>query len=148
MSIETGVVLDYNWNVIYWHLPLGRSGGYLPDSRDLWNVIWENRENVMAVAHSHPEGIIEPSGTDITTFAAIEAGLGKLLLWPILTGSEVAIYKRYFKIDNAYNKIAYVNDGNFAEAKNFIFDEIKCLWITELREKSNFESVGYLSHGK
>lgn len=148
MSIETGVVLDYNWNVIYWHLPLGRSGGYLPDSRDLWNVIWENRENVMAVAHSHPEGIIEPSGTDITTFAAIEAGLGKLLLWPILTGSEVAIYKKFNKLDNVHKLVCYANDEYFNAARDFLFNTPGFSWVHELREKSNYESLGYLSHGK
>lgn len=147
MSIETGVVLDYNWNVIYWHLPQGRSSGYLPDSRDLWSVIWENRDKVAAVAHSHPEGIIGPSGTDITTFAAIEAGLGKLLMWPIVTGTEVAIYKRFSKIDNSYNKVFYMNDL-FYEYDDLIFNDAKYLWISELMSRSNFESVGYMKIGE
>lgn len=135
MSIETGVVLDYNWEPIFWHLPPGRSSGYLPDSRDLWSVIWENRDQVAAVAHSHPEGIINPSGTDITTFAAIEAGLGKLLLWPIVTGSEVAIYRRYSKTDNNYNKIFYMNEILW-KYDNLFFDS----WVEELISKSRFES--------
>jgi hypothetical protein len=45
------------------------------------------------VAHSHPwEGEAHPSGTDVSTFRAIELGLGKRLLWPIVTLSEVRYY--------------------------------------------------------
>ena len=51
--IETAAVFDLKGNVIHWHLPLGRSGGWLPDSRDLWTILWNNRENLGGVAHTH-----------------------------------------------------------------------------------------------
>ncbi len=92
--IEVALVFDVEGRVLYWHLPPGRSGGAIPDSRNLWEVLWENRERLGGVAHTHPwYGDTGPSGTDVTTFAAIEAGLGKRLLWPIVTFDRVVMLK-------------------------------------------------------
>lgn len=92
--IETAAVFDLEGNVIHWHLPLGRSGGWLPDSRDLWTILWNNRENLGGVAHTHPwNGEPWPSGTDVTTFAACEAALGKRLVWPIVTLDRVVTFR-------------------------------------------------------
>lgn len=86
MSIEAGVLLDLNGVPIHWHLPPNRTVVALPDSPDLWAVIWGNREDLSGFAHSHPgSGVPGPSYTDITTFAAVEAGLGKRLDWWILS---------------------------------------------------------------
>lgn len=87
--MEAGVLLGRDNSVIHWHTPNERSGGALPDSRDLWDIIWENRAIVTGFAHTHPgSGIPGPSHTDITTFAAIEAALGKHLNWPILSSDS------------------------------------------------------------
>jgi len=92
--LEAAFVFDYRGSVLFWHLPSARSSGALPDSRDLWDVLWENREWLGGVAHTHPwSGRSGPSGTDLTTFAACEKGLGKRLLWPIVTFDHVAIYQ-------------------------------------------------------
>jgi hypothetical protein len=86
MSIEAGVLVDLDCEPIYWHLPENRSGGSLPDSRPLWDVIWKNRENLLGFAHSHPgRGLPGPSHEDVTTFAAIEAALGERLIWWIVS---------------------------------------------------------------
>jgi len=54
----------------------------------------ENRENLGGIAHTHPwHGDSWPSGTDITTFAAVEAALGRRLVWPIVTLSEVKTFR-------------------------------------------------------
>jgi hypothetical protein len=88
--IEVAVVFDKQGRAIYWHAPPGRTGGSIPDSSKLWDVLWANRHELGGVAHVHPwNGYTRPSGTDITTFKAIEAGLGKTLLWPIVTMTEV-----------------------------------------------------------
>jgi len=90
--IEAGVVIDLNEEPLHWHLPPGRSGGSLPDSRNLWDVLWENRERIAGFAHSHPgSGVPGPSHTDVTTFAAIEAGLGKRLSWWITSSDRVVV---------------------------------------------------------
>lgn len=93
--METALVFDLHGNTIHWHEPQGRSGGSLPDSRSLWDVLWENRERLGGVAHTHPwDGPAHPSGTDTTTFDAIERGLGKRLLWPVVTFTDVVYVVR------------------------------------------------------
>jgi len=88
--IEAGVVVT-GYGVSYWHLPNGRTGGSLPDSRDLWEVLWEHRrEHFLGFAHSHPgSGIPGPSWTDLTTFAAVELGLGRRLTWWITSSTHM-----------------------------------------------------------
>lgn len=87
--METALVFDVGGAPLYWHEPPGRSGAHIPDSRDLWDVLWEHRQVLGGVAHTHPwNGPSVPSQSDLTTFAAVEAGLGKRLLWPIVTFSE------------------------------------------------------------
>src|ERR1700743_143460 len=109
MSIETGVVLAKNEVVIHWHLPPGRTGGSLPDSRDLWQVLWENRDNLYGFAHSHPGlGPVAPSNEDLTTFSAVERGLGKRLVWPITSEDHVAFFT--WKGPGPYD---YVHAGQF-----------------------------------
>jgi len=92
--MEAGVVLDEFGDALYWHLPKERSCGALPDSVDLWSIFWENRENLSGFAHSHPGfGKTGPSHTDITTFAAVEAGLGKRLDWWITSGDSMVLVR-------------------------------------------------------
>jgi len=88
--IEAGAVVTGS-GVIHWHLPKGRTGGSLPDSRDLWDVLWAHRrEPFLGFAHSHPGGGVPgPSGIDITTFAAVELGLGRRLTWWITSSTHM-----------------------------------------------------------
>jgi hypothetical protein len=87
--IEVAAVLDHYNVPIHWHVPPGRSSGHIPDTRSLWEVIWENRDIVGAVAHTHPgSGKPGPSIMDITTFMAIEAGLGRELAWWISSSDQ------------------------------------------------------------
>jgi len=88
--METGLVFDRFGVPIFWHVPPDRGQGSLPDSRPLWDVLWENRDSLGGVAHTHPWNCSAwPSSIDVTTFAAVEAGLGKRLVWPIVTFTEV-----------------------------------------------------------
>lgn len=73
----------------------GSSAVSIQDSRTLWEMIWENRMVVGGVAHTHPgSGDPVASEEDRTTFLAIERGLGRLLLWPIVTETHVRYYCR------------------------------------------------------
>jgi len=76
---------------LHWHVPAGRTGGSLPDSRGLWEVIWANRERIAGIAHSHPGSGTWPSDTDYSTFKAIEDGLGRRLSWWIVAKAEVSL---------------------------------------------------------
>jgi len=92
--METGLVFDRFGAPIFWHVPPDRSCGALPDSRALWDVLWESRGFLGGVAHTHPwHCAAAPSTTDVTTFAAVEAGLGQRLVWPIVTFTEVGYFR-------------------------------------------------------
>lgn len=122
--LEAGVLLDLNGKPIHWHLPLNRSMAALPDSKDLWHVIWESRENISGFAHSHPGyGNTGPSWTDITTFKAIENGLGKKLDWWITSGDQMILvrYTGPEKYDYSQLNVAWTPD-----------------WCYKLRELSGY----------
>ena len=94
--IEAGVVVDKSGQPMFWHLPPGRSAGSLPDSRPLWDVIWEafNADTLLGFAHSHPGSAVPgPSYSDVTTFAAVEAALGKRLDWWITSSDHVVLLR-------------------------------------------------------
>jgi proteasome lid subunit RPN8/RPN11 len=89
MSIEAAVVIGKDGEPLLWHTPNGCGPSRIPDSRDLWLFLWENRDEVLGIAHTHPgSGYPSPSYEDVTTFAAIESGLGRRLVWWILTSDE------------------------------------------------------------
>lgn len=93
--MESGLVIDVDGNVIHRHAPSGRTSASLPDSRQLWDVIWENRDRLLGIAHSHPgRGVPSPSGTDLTTFDAVERALGRRLSWWIASEDETILCSR------------------------------------------------------
>ena len=107
--METALVFDHEGRTIHWHEPLGRSGGSIPDSRDLWSVLWEHRSKknggtgrLAGVAHTHPwDGPTGASRTDLTTFRAVELGLGQRILWPIVTFTHVRWWVRHADLTHA-----------------------------------------------
>ncbi len=93
-AFEAGVVLGQDGEPIHWHVPPDRTGGSLPDSRQLWEVLWDRRHEVRAFAHTHPGvGRPCPSLEDVTTFAAVEAALGQRLDWYILSADSIVIVR-------------------------------------------------------
>lgn len=94
--IEAGVVIDKNGQPMFWHLPEGRTAGSLPDSRTLWQVLWDSfkEDTLLGFAHSHPgSGVPGPSYSDVTTFAAVEAALGTRLDWWITSSDHVVLIR-------------------------------------------------------
>ncbi len=57
----------------------------MPDSRERWTRIWDLREQLAEIAHSHPGGGLHFSSTDEETMAAIDAGLGRRLTYSVIT---------------------------------------------------------------
>ncbi len=49
----------------------------LPDSRTRWEAIWDHREQLAAIAHSHPVGPSAFSAEDESTMAALDSALGR-----------------------------------------------------------------------
>ena len=105
MSLEAGVLLDLRGKPVHWHLPADRTGGSLPDSRDLWDIFWGNRDNISGFAHSHPSGMATPSHTDVTTFAAVEKGLGRRLDWWIITPSYLVLSRWVGREELSYKSL-------------------------------------------
>lgn len=125
MMIEAGVVIGPD-GPIYWHLPPGRTGGSIPDTRQLWEVLFENRHlDFLGFAHSHPgSGWPGPSYTDLTTFAAIEAGLGRRLIWYI-TSFDCTVWIEWKGEGKLDYRVERMGDAD---------------WITQLREYSHKET--------
>lgn len=122
---EAGVILDFDYEPLFWHVPHDRSVGALPDSRNLWDIFWDNRQRVLGFAHSHPGyGVPAPSMTDLTTFAAVEAGLGVRLSWWIISGAAAICckYEGPDKLDYRTYRVGYNSP-----------------WVRRLREFSNYD---------
>lgn len=127
--MEAGVLLGVDNKPIYWHCPNLRNVGSLPDSRELWDVIWENRNQITGFAHTHPgSGVPGPSHTDITTFAAIEAALGKRLNWFILS-SDSQVLCLFDNEKGQYGGDIFIVNLN---------TPMNLSWMEKLRELSNF----------
>lgn len=131
-STEAAVVVHLNGEPIFWHTPPGSSAVYLPDSQTLWEVLWENRKNLAGVAHSHPgHGIPAPSWEDITTFDAIERGLGIRLVWWITT-QDICEAFTYDDTKGRYNYVRRSLEGQPA-------------WLRRLRDIS-YTAATLLEH--
>lgn len=57
----------------------------LPDSRTRWEAIWEHRERLAAIAHSHPHGPSAFSAEDESTMAALDDALGRRLTYYVVS---------------------------------------------------------------
>lgn len=126
MSIEAGVLVDRMCRPIYWHTPDDRNSGALPDSRNLWEIIWQHRNSLGGFAHSHPgRGVPRPSHTDITTFAAIDTGLGRNLHWWIASADHLVMNWR----PGFYERWITMTGSPPVQ-----------LWLARLRELSNYDN--------
>jgi proteasome lid subunit RPN8/RPN11 len=124
---EAAVVVSVDGEPLFWHRPESRTVVSLPDSKTLWDVLWDHRDRLAGVAHTHPgSGVPSPSHTDVTTFAAIESGLGRKLFWWILSADVVIV-------------CWWVGPERLAYAKGTV-DEVPT-WAEELRRLSNEEVV-------
>ena len=57
----------------------------IPDERGRWEIIWQHREEITEIAHSHPGNFLDFSHEDLTTMEAVEAGTGKVFTWSVVT---------------------------------------------------------------
>lgn len=125
--MEAAVVVCLDGRPIHWHAPPGRSTIAIPDSGSLWDLLWEHRLNLLGVAHSHPgSGLPHPSYEDVTTFAAIEAALGRRIHWWIVNNDHVILLR-------------WCGPGKYQYSKEEVYDtDLSCsLWIEGLRQISS-----------
>ncbi|HHO53965.1 MAG TPA: hypothetical protein ENK18_24615 [Deltaproteobacteria bacterium] len=122
--IEVAVVLDRQHRPLHWHEPPDADAAALPDSRDLWEALWAARAQLSGVAHSHlHRGRPAPSWTDLTTFAACEAGLGVRLSWWIVTLDDASCF-------------THRGPGRYDYTGRTAIDQETAAWIAELRRRS------------
>lgn len=60
------------------------SAAAMPDSRARWEAIWERRDRLEEIAHSHPLGPRAFSDEDRTTMDALEVALGRALRYSVV----------------------------------------------------------------
>ena len=122
---ELAVVVDQHHHPIYWHTPWGATAVSVPDSRVLWEAMWDRRHDIAGVAHLHPGvGVPRPSLEDVTTFAACEAGLGRRLVWWIATADDVRGFS-WAGPDPTIDRLVY-------RSRHVPADEARA-WLAELR---------------
>jgi hypothetical protein len=127
--METACVIAIDGSPLYWHVPPGRTSVTLPDSRLLWEVLWAERERIGGVAHTHPgRGEPVPSHEDLTTFAALEAALGRRLDWWIATADELALFRW-----SGPDKLHYMRSA---------LPILEAAWLARLRELSSTPPSG------
>jgi hypothetical protein len=63
----------------------------LPDSRARWEAIWNHREELTEIAHTHPNGPERFSQEDEETMAALASALGKTPRFSVITPSSVIV---------------------------------------------------------
>lgn len=56
----------------------------LPDSRARWEAIWEHRDVLEAIVHSHPVGPAAFSAEDESTMAAVDSALGRAVRYCVV----------------------------------------------------------------
>jgi hypothetical protein len=57
----------------------------LPDRRSRWEAIWDLREQIVEIAHTHPLGGAAFSTEDQTTMQALDSALGRKLRYAVVT---------------------------------------------------------------
>jgi hypothetical protein len=63
----------------------------LPDSRARWEAIWDHRDRLAEIAHSHPHGPAAFSAEDESTMAALIAALGRKIRFSVVAPSATIV---------------------------------------------------------
>ncbi len=80
---EVCILLSADGAILWAHA--STSPTLLPDSRTRWEAIWEHRERLVAIAHSHPVGPSAFSAEDESTMAALDDALGRRLTYYVVS---------------------------------------------------------------
>ena len=57
----------------------------IPDNHERWETIWNHRQEITEIAHTHPGHFLDFSHEDLTTMQAVEAGTGMKYSWSVVT---------------------------------------------------------------
>ncbi len=56
----------------------------IPDARSRWEAIWQSRDRLREIAHSHPVGPLAFSNEDETTMCALVTALGRDVVFSVV----------------------------------------------------------------
>ena len=100
-------------------------GAYVPDSPTTWSLLWAHRTNHLVVAHTHPgKGAPFPSHEDLTTFAAVEAALGREVDW-LIASADVLVRVELVDVHRPVTRVVLLPPGLGGPP-----------WLAELRARS------------
>lgn len=80
---EVCILLDASGAILW--ADASTSPTALPDSRTRWEAIWDHRDRLAAIAHSHPVGPSAFSAEDESTMAALDDALGRRLRYLVVS---------------------------------------------------------------
>src|SRR5262245_63838265 len=75
-------------NAVLWS-DSSSSPSAMPDRRARWEAIWECRDDLVEIAHSHPVGPLAFSAEDDSTMQAVDAALGRPLTYSVVTSGAL-----------------------------------------------------------
>jgi len=132
---EIAVVISHEGKDLFWLD--GADSVSIPDNRNLWQFIWENRDKVYGVAHTHPgRGFPRPSTTDLSTFRAIEDALGRYLSWWIFSEDCYIIVRRYEPKDGTSDDYDLFEFEDVDPRVPSMMESVATKWISKLRQLS------------
>jgi hypothetical protein len=89
-SREVEFALSHDHDIIGWRA--GGMGG-TADSRSWFDVLWNNRDRLLGMAHTHPDAGhkagVHPSSIDLNSWQSLEIGFGFRLLNYVVNRSSV-----------------------------------------------------------
>lgn len=84
MAVQEVCMLLGAHDVVLWADAAGMASA-LPDSRSRWEAIWQHRDRLLEISHSHPTGGAFFSAEDETTMAALDDAMGRKLVYSLVT---------------------------------------------------------------
>ena len=91
----------------------------VPDARERWIAIWDHRDEITEIVHTHPGGFLGFSNEDLTTMEAVEAATGNSFKWSIVT--EEGYLSRHENSDTHRDDrpwwLAYLRQSSFYETQ-------------------------------
>ncbi|MFT3842914.1 MAG: hypothetical protein QM723_38355 [Myxococcaceae bacterium] len=90
MSAREVCILVSTSGAILWS-DAGPSALALPDTRERWEAIWRNRDDLGWIVHSHPVGPRAFSYEDVTTMDALDAALGRPMRYAVLAPDGLVV---------------------------------------------------------
>lgn len=85
--VEVFALIGADGEILY--LDRGESAVAIADSRARWEAIWERRDALALLAHTHPRGPLAFSAEDDTTMQALAVALGRELVFVLVAPNGV-----------------------------------------------------------